>query len=337
MRTALRRAHAGHIWNPALRYAGRVTSAAVLAALALLASGCASFNVKIPESLEARVDLADTPFHPQLEHHCGPAALTTVLEASGASPEYDAVAERVYVPALEGSLQVEMMAAARNFDRIPFRVPGELSAVLAEVEAGHPVLILQNLRVRSLPAWHYAVVVGYDREQGEILMRSGTERELITPVGRWMRQWDWGGRWAIVVLEPGDLPAEPNQAAVFRALADFDENARPESRLNAWVAAARLWPDTALVHMGVGNARYELDERESAADSFQRALAVQPENWPARLNLAQVLLELGRPCEGREVIEAESMDFDHPLVDTHGRLSINLEESCSPVGNRSKK
>lgn len=311
----------------------RVTSAAVLAALVLLATGCASFDVRIPDSLEPRVDLADTPFHPQLEHHCGPAALTTVLEASGARPEYDEVAERVYVPDLEGSLQVEMMAAARNFDRIPFRVPGELSAVLAEVEAGHPVLILQNLRVRSLPAWHYAVVVGYDREKKEILMRSGTERELTTPVQRWMRQWDWASRWAIVVLEPGELPAEPNQAAVFRALADFDENAGPESRLNAWTAAAELWPDAALVHTGLGNARYELDEREAAADSFRRALAVQPENWPARLNLAQVLLELDRPCEGLEVIEAESMDFDHPLVDTHGRLSIELEEACRAADN----
>lgn len=308
---------------------GPGTRAAGLAALLLLAGGCASFDVRIPESLPARVNLDDTPFHPQLEHHCGPAALTTVLEASGARPEYKTVAERVYVPDLEGSLQVEMMAAARNFDRIPFRIPGELSAVLAEVEAGRPVLILQNLRVRSLPAWHYAVVVGYDRAREEILMRSGTERELTTPVSRWMRQWDWASRWAIVVLEPGQLPAEPSQPAVFRALADFDDNARPESRLRAWAAAAEQWPDTALVHMGLGNARYELNQHEAAADSFRRALAGHPENWPARLNLAQVLLELERPCEGLQVIEAESMDFEHPLVEAHGRLSMKLEEACN--------
>ncbi|MEX2499468.1 MAG: PA2778 family cysteine peptidase [Wenzhouxiangellaceae bacterium] len=300
----------------------------------LLGSGCASFDVRIPESLEPRVDLTDTPFHPQLEHHCGPAALTTVLEASGARPEYEEVADRVYVPDLKGSLQVEMMATARNFDRIPFRVPGELSAVLAEVEAGHPVLILQNLRIRSLPAWHYAVVVGYDREHKEILMRSGTERELTTPVRRWMRQWDWASRWAIVVLEPGDLPAEPSQAAVFRALADFDENARPESRLRAWTGAAEHWPDAALVHMGLGNARYEMDRREAAADSFRQALATQPEHWPARLNLAQVLLELDRPCEGLQVIKAQAMDYDHPLVETHGTLSIRLEQACN-AGNPS--
>lgn len=303
-------------------------SAAGLAALMLFAAGCATYDAHIPESLSPRVELADTPFHPQVEHHCGPAALTTVLEASGVQPEYDAVAERVYVPDLEGSLQVEMMAGARSFGRIPFRVRGELSAVLAEVEAGRPVLILQNLRVRTLPAWHYAVVVGYDREIDRILMRSGTERTLATPVSKWMRQWDWGGRWAIVVLEPGDLPVRPDRTVVLRALADFDENAGPEPRLRAWQAAAGHWPESALVHMGLGNARYALDERSAAADAFRRALDRQPQHWPARLNLAQVLLELNRACEGMEVIESESMGFDHPLVETHGKLSIKLQEAC---------
>ena len=308
-------------------------SVAGLAALALLAGGCASFDARIPESLDLHVELTETPFHPQLENHCGPAALTTVLDASGAQPEYNLVAERVYVPGLEGSLQVEMMAAARSFDRIPYRVPGELTAVLTEVAAGHPVLILQNLRIKSLPAWHYAVVVGYDREQGEILMRSGTERELTTPVRRWMRQWDWASRWAIVVLEPGELPAGSDQTAVFRALADFDENAAPESRLRAWQAAAERWPEAALVYMGVANARYALGKRDAAADSFRQALATQPEHWPARLNLAQVLHELDRPCEGLQVIEAQSMNFDHPLVETHGKLSIKLDDACTAVGN----
>jgi len=304
-----------------------------LAALMLLAGGCATYDARIPESLAPRVDLADTPFHPQLENHCGPAALTTVLEASGASPEYDAVAERVYVPDLEGSLQAEMMAGARSFDRIPFRVPGELSAVLAEVEAGHPVLILQNLRVRSLPAWHYAVVVGYDRADGEILMRSGTERMQETSVSTWMRQWDWASRWAVVVLAPGELPAQPDRTAVFRALADFDETARAESRLRAWTAAGERWPEAALVHMGAGNAQYELGRHEAAVAAYRRALNNSPEHWPARLNLAQVLLELGRPCEGRRVLEAGTMPFDHPLVETHGRLSIELDDSCTTIGD----
>ena len=186
----------------------RNNGAAVVAALFLVLTGCAGFDTRIPETWAPRVELSETPFYPQLEHHCGPAALITVLEASGAAPSYDEVTERIYIPELEGSLQVELMAATRSFERIPFRLPGEFTSVLAEVEGGRPVLILQNLRVRSLPAWHYAVVVGYDRERAEILMRSGAERLQATPAGRWMRQWDWASRWAIVVLQPGELPLD---------------------------------------------------------------------------------------------------------------------------------
>lgn len=313
------------------RFIGAAASAAPIvftSLLAILATGCASFDTRIPESLESSVYLDDTPFYPQLENHCGPAALMTVLEASGIQPDYDAVADRVFVPGLEGSLQVEMMAAARGFERIPFRVGGKLADVLAEVVAGHPVLILQNLRVRTWPAWHYAVVVGYDRKDQTIVMRSGTEREMITPANRWMRQWDWAGRWATVVLPPGELPARPERAPVLRALADFDERGAPHARLKAWQAAADLWPNEALVQMGLGNARYALGDASIAAERFREALKVRPDHWPARLNLGLVLLETGEPCEGLEILQSQTMPFDHPLIETHGNVSIQLDKAC---------
>lgn len=307
----------------------RSKGAAALAALfLLLVTGCASFDTRIPESWEPRIELSETPFYPQLEHHCGPAALITVLEASGVTPTYDEVANRIYVPGLEGSLQVELMAATRSFERIPFRLPGELRPVLAEVEAGRPVLILQNLGVRSLPAWHYAVVIGYDRERAEILMRSGTDPLQATPTRRWMRQWDWASRWAIVVLEPGELPINPHLPAVLRALADFDDHAPAEPRLQAWRAVADQWPDEPLAWMGMGNARYELGALEDAATDFEHALEIKPDSWPARLNLAQVLLELDRPCLGLPIVESKPMAFDHPLIEVHSNLALRLEIAC---------
>jgi len=303
--------------------------AAVLAALFfLLLTACAGLDTRIPDTWEPRVELSETPFYPQLQHHCGPAALITVLEASGATPTYEQVADRVYVPGLEGSLQVELMAATRSFGRIPFRLPGELLSVLAEVEAGRPVLILQNLHVPTRPAWHYAVVIGYDRERDEILMRSGSETLQATPSRRWMRQWDWASRWAIVVLEPGELPVNPQLPAVLRALADFDDHGSAEPRLRAWQAVAGRWPEEPLAWMGTGNARHELGALDEAAIDFQYALDIDPERWPVRLNLAHVLLELDRPCHGLRIVEAEPMAFDHPLREVHGRLALELEMAC---------
>ena len=308
----------------------RSKGAAALAALFfLLVTGCASFDTRIPESWEPRIELSETPFYPQLEHHCGPAALITVLEASGVTPAYDEVADRIYVPGLEGSLQVELMAATRSFERIPFRLQGELQAVLAEVEAGRPVLILQNLRVPRWPAWHYAVVIGYDRERAEIIMRSGRDPLQTTPTRRWMRQWDWASRWAIVVLEPGELPVNPHRPAVLRALADFDDHAPAGPRLRAWRAVAEQWPDEPLAWMGMGNARYELGTLDNAATDFEHALEIKPDSWPARLNLAHVLLELDRPCQGQQIIESEPMTPDHPLTAVRGNLLPTLETACA--------
>jgi tetratricopeptide (TPR) repeat protein len=303
-------------------------SAVSMAALVFLAAGCASYDVRFAESLQPHVNLVETPFHPQLDHHCGPAALMTVLEASDINPDYQDVVEQIYVPDLEGSLQVEIMAAARGFGRIPFRVGRTLNNVLAEIEAGHPVLILQNLGVRSLPAWHYAVAVGFDREEQVILMRSGTQREMRTPVKQWMRQWDWAGRWGVVVLAPGQLPAKAGPASVMRALADFDEHGSSQARYRAWDAAARRWPETALAHMGIGNAQYAMGDPEAAEESFRRALRIRPDHWPARLNLAQVLFELQRPCDGLRVVEAGNSAIDESLSGVHRELASGLEAAC---------
>jgi len=302
--------------------------ACAVAMAALWLAGCSSFGERIPETLPPAVELDETAFYPQLKHHCGPAALATVLDAAGSTPEYERIVDQVYIPGLEGSLQVELMAAARGFDRIPFRIPGDLASVLTEVQAGHPVLILQNLGARSLPAWHYAVVIGHDRDSNRILMRSGTEERLAVPVGRWLRQWDRAGRWAIVVLEPGRLPATAQRSSVLRALADFDDQADGKSRLPAWQAAVQQWPDEPLAWMGRGNAHHALGLPESAADDFEQALAIRPDHWPARLNLAQVLLDTGQSCRGRTVLSAQPMDFDHPLVDIHAQLMLKLDQNC---------
>ena len=61
----------------------------ILAALAAL-SGCASLMPQtkelakgLPAGLPEKVELTGTPFFPQTEYQCGPAALATVLNAAG--------------------------------------------------------------------------------------------------------------------------------------------------------------------------------------------------------------------------------------------------------------
>ena len=146
--------------------AARAAGALLLWALA----GCAT-----PEShrlldaaggLPPRAEVAGVPFFPQEEAYCGPAALATVLSWSGLPVTQDEVAAQVYTPGREGTLRTDVAAAARRHGRLAVPVT-RLADLVAELAAGHPVLVFQNLGLGWFPVWHYAVAVGYDLEAGD--------------------------------------------------------------------------------------------------------------------------------------------------------------------------
>ena len=96
----------------------------MLCAVLLWLTGCATPQVaallaRPPATLPARVELTGVPFHPQEEYQCGPAALATVLVHAGVATTPDALVPEVYLPARGGSLQAEMLAAARRHGRWP--------------------------------------------------------------------------------------------------------------------------------------------------------------------------------------------------------------------------
>lgn len=278
---------------------------------------------------QVAVELTEVPFHPQEAHHCGPASLLTVLEASGIEVDYEAVADRVYVPGLEGSLQPEMTASARQFGRVAYTLPPEPAALLGEVAAGRPVLVLLNLGLPSRPYWHYAVVVGYDPLANLIVMRSGTEPRLAKKASRWLRQWDWAGRWAITLLRPDEWPALPDRERLLRALADFEDSAVPAAAHAAWQNAVSHWPDEPTAWLGVGNAAMAQANWAPAEAAYRRVLELAPGHLPVRLNLASLLHESGRACLGLEELGHEP-PADHPLHAAFGDLQEALRTACSP-------
>jgi hypothetical protein len=275
----------------------------------------------------APVELAEVPFHPQEEHHCGPASLLTVLEASGVEADYAAVVERVYVPGLEGSLQAEMTAATRAFGRLAYALPPRPEAVLAEVGAGRPVLVLLNLGVPSAPVWHYAVVVGFDPERNRMLLRSGRTERDEQQARPWLRRWEWAGRWAMAALRPGEWPAAADRGRMLRALAEFEDSADAEAAGRAWAAAAARWPDEPLVWLGVGNVAHRRGAGDEARDAYRRALALAPGHLPARLNLAVSLGEAGLACDALVEL-GEPPVPPHPLEAVFSETERELRLRC---------
>jgi len=270
----------------------------------LLLSGCASQlqATKLLKSpapdIPPAVELGQVPFFPQKRYQCGPAALATVLNWSGVAATPAQLVDEVYLPQRHGSLQVEMTAATRRHQRLPYLLAQDLHAVLEEVRSGHPVLVLLNLGFSWYPVWHYAVVVGFDLPRDHIVMRSGTERRDVVSLELFERTWRRGQRWAMVVTAPDELPATAQELPFLRTVLPFEQRGNWDTAAKAYAAAWRRWPDSRGAGMGVGNTAYASGDYTAAAVAFRRVLTQHPEFAPALNNLAQTLTKLGDPAAG---------------------------------------
>jgi Tetratricopeptide repeat len=273
------------------RHRGRL-----LPALLFLLAGCASIPPSVgnlPDDAVA-VELEATPFFPQEHYQCGPAALTTTLVASGAEVSLDDIVRKVYLPGRKGSLQVDMLGATRTSGRIPYLIDGTMPDLYAELAAGRPVVVLQNLGVAAIPRWHYAVAVGIDPESGDVILRSGTDRRRITAVDVFLRTWRRSDYWGFVVLRPGDLPANVDRVRYLESVTALEQAGQYSAAVAAWRAGLERWPDNSTALFGLGNAAYAQGNHADAEAAYRRLLDLHPDINAARNNLAMALAQQGR-------------------------------------------
>lgn len=281
----------------------RALRPAVFLWLSLLLGACGLAPVRIDAPAEA-VELRDVPFFPQTEHHCGPAALATLLGAQGIGVTPEQLTPLIYVPEREGSLQAEVIAATRRFDRLPLRLPPRPEPLIAALHAGQPVLLLQNLGLRRWPAWHYAVLVGYEPQAGDFVLRSGTEQRQVMGAHRFLAAWEQADHWAIVAADPDGVPDFATEQDWLAAAAPFESLGRTPIAERAYRAAVARWPASVLGWQGLANARYATKDLAGAEDALRRAVALDPASVPSRNNLANVLLERGCVAQARSQIES---------------------------------
>lgn len=262
----------------------------------LFVSGCAvqtqALRGNPPADLARAVELDATPFFAQTEYQCGPAALATALGAAGIAADPRTLGEQVFLPARTGTLQVEMIAGARRQGAVATRLPVRLDALLREVQAGHPVVVLQNLGLSWLPMWHYAVLVGYDVEQGDVILRSGQTRRQVLPMRTFEHTWKRSGYWAFVALPPGQWPAQAEEKSVVDAAVGFERGATPTQAVLVYRSALKRFPDSLSLRMGLGNSLYAAGDKASAAGAFREAADAHG-SAAAWINLSSVLAELG--------------------------------------------
>jgi tetratricopeptide (TPR) repeat protein len=153
--------------------------------------------------------------------------------------------------------------------------------------------VLQNFGVPLWPRWHYAVVVGFDRDADRVLLRSGT-RERLQMRRTWFESsWRRASRWAVVAVLPDEVPASATAERYLRAAADLESVARRDAAARAYAAAVSRWPENPLARAALANARLAGGDSGLAERTLRDAVAAGAADAIVHNNLADLLAKRG--------------------------------------------
>ncbi|WP_290702481.1 PA2778 family cysteine peptidase [Amphritea sp.] len=269
----------------------------------LLVAGCSS-NPTLVESLitdpsiENTAELQGLAYFPQQGDQCGPASLATMLAYNNIAATPEELRPYLYIPDKGGTLAIELDAKARQYGLLVYPLEPQLKFILRELDAGHPVLVMQNLGFNWFPQWHFAVAIGFDLDLQQIYLRSGPDERYPTDLSLFMKTWDRADNWARVILPTNTLPATANPQRYIEAANTLEQLGSSNSALitaasEAYQTTLKKWPDNTAALMGLGNISYAQKKYDSATDYFIRYIenSTAPEaGWN---NLAYTLMQTG--------------------------------------------
>lgn len=248
---------------------------------------------QLPENVPAGVELVTVPFYPQDAYQCGPATLAMALTWSGLAVTPDDLKDQVYTPSRKGSLQLAMVASTRRHGKIAYQI-NDPESIFPEIAAGHPVIILQNLGLSWMPVWHYAVVIGYDAPEQDVILRSGTTKRKVLPYFLFEKTWARSNYWGLMVLEPNQTPVSAKENDFLDAVVGLEKANQYQAAVTGYQTALTRWPNSLNSWMGLGYSYYKLGDLKGAESAFREATELHPHSAPAFNNLAYVLLEQRR-------------------------------------------
>ncbi|MFZ4856952.1 MAG: PA2778 family cysteine peptidase [Desulfuromonadaceae bacterium] len=300
----------------------------LLLALSLVLSGCGLLSsgqlIQTPRGpVRAMVD--NVPFFAQEELQCGPAALAMTLNWSGIAIQPSDLTPEVFTPDLKGSLQSALIGATRRHGRVAYTITGS-EALLAEVSAGNPVIVLVNLGLSWYPKWHYAVVIGFDHEREEIILHSGRSANEQLRSRVFLNIWQRGEYWGLLVLPPDRLPAGVGEEDWLEAVAGLERADQWQEAATGYSTALKRWHGSFAAWMGYGNSLYRLHDFAGSAGAFRSASLLQPENGIPFNNLAHALSDQGKRKEALAAAQ-RAVELGGPLLD-------NFRQTLEEITNK---
>jgi tetratricopeptide (TPR) repeat protein len=270
-----------------------------------------------------QVEIEAIRFYPQQAYQCGPAALAMVLNWSGLPISPEDLTPEVFTPDLKGSLQSAMVSAVRRNGRIAYVFAG-LNDLFAEVAAGHPVVVLQNLGLSWYPVWHYAVVIGYDLTEQIIILRSGNIRRKLMPFRIFEKTWARSDYWGLLILKSNQLPATVKEDLFLKAVLGLEQARQYHVAIDGYHTALTQWPKNLTALIGIGNCYYSLGELENAEKVLKDAIRYHPKSGPAFNNLAQIYFEQGRRQDALAAAK-EAVSLGGPMRSVYQKTLEEIE------------
>jgi tetratricopeptide (TPR) repeat protein len=235
----------------------------------LFLSGCLSVPPQTaillanPPAIALKYQISGVPFYPQEEYFCGPTTLSEVFNFYGVIKTPEQIAPALFIPELQGSLQIEMVAAARQQGLLAYAESGNLTQLLSLVSENIPVIVLQNLSTSLYPMWHYAVVTGYDLDKQYVMLHSGTEKNRIAELKVFERTWQRGQYWMLAAV-PADTSSLHFEPFIYVSAAqDLLSSGKNTQGVNALKNAIRQWPDYWLSYFLLGNYYLAIDNAQA--------------------------------------------------------------------------
>ena len=270
-----------------------------------------------------QTEMTQTPFYSQKKYQCGPAVIATVLKTHKKDVNLEDIISRVYSPGRKGSLQTDMITSVRRYGLLAYKLRPAYNDLLTEVSNGTPVVVLQNLGVKWIPKWHYAVVVGYNLKDEKIILRSGKQKRRITSMKLFERTWKRSGYWGFVVVKPGEIPATAEPLPYVNSILGLEKARQTRAAQLSYQAASQKWPNSLLVKIGLANLLYRDKQLELAEKKYRQIITQFPEAADAYNNLASLLLEQNRFKEARQ--------FSTKAVKLGGKRILVYQETLADI------
>ncbi|MFC5698345.1 PA2778 family cysteine peptidase [Pseudomonas sp. GCM10022186] len=189
----------------------------VATCLALLA-GCSAqpLSPKLRAAPE-RVELSGVPFFAQNAYQSAPASMAALLTQQGEVVTPGMIEHELQLPQKEASLREGLTATARNHGLLVYPLGNQLDELLEQVAAGNPVLVHLREGFGWMPTGRYALLIGYDRANRQVLLRHGHQRRALMSFSAFESGWAEAGSWAVLVQAPNQLPASVERARWLKA------------------------------------------------------------------------------------------------------------------------